>query len=213
MNAPNEEKPLSVYLKGLVDHGSLPDYVAEILNRLPDWKQQRKGAEMWKSNLGVPALEVVTRLENISKGIEEEVDFLHDADAILIRKPFLYVEQSLEEYIETLRDGLQQYVPEISCPVCGKPMGTGPSHIDCARYERLRNDWSLLGDLIQVQKEQPGDQERYREGQDRIWELNKALRSGFFKDGTPWNAPHTYTDMRNAAITQKNDESNGGSRS
>jgi hypothetical protein len=210
MSVRAEGKPLSDYLKGLVDQRSVPAYVAEILNSLPDWKQQREAVKEWNERLTEPAREVVAEFERKNKGIAGTLDFLLDFNVVHVKDPFVYLEENIDEYIDHIRSGLEDFMAELSCPVCEQSLGGGQRHIDCNRLDGFRFSCSLLSDLQKMGETEPNDDVRLQEYELQVNELEAALKSRHLKDGTPWNAPNTYSEMRKAKISQANEESSSG---
>jgi hypothetical protein len=209
MSTPVVVKPLSAYLKGLVEQKSLPVDVAEILNRLPDWKQQREAVQAWKDRLDGPATQVVAEFERKNKGIDTPLDFLLYRNAIQVKQEFYYHEEDFDEYMESMRDAFEQFLEEQACPVCRKSLGGG-RHIDCSRLESFRLCAGMEYEILNPQdesKELPHGSPEHKETVANylkhiyiVEELEKRLTSGYLKDGTPWNAPKTNTELKNEKL-------------
>jgi hypothetical protein len=107
MNPSAVGRPLSPYLQKLVDQGSLIEEVAQVVNQMPDWKEQQEAVKEWKSRLPELAYEVSTEVEKTraisSEGYLDSLDFLLDYNAIHVKTPYYYLETNLEEYLDYLR--------------------------------------------------------------------------------------------------------------
>jgi len=201
-----ESRPLSPYLKELVVCGQLPDSVAQIINCLPDWKQQQTAVQKWRERLDDPAKEVVAELEKTNRGDKSSLDFLVYLDAVFIKKAYLYLEETFDEYMESVRDDLERFLKEAACKVCAKPITTN-RHIDCHRLDDLRIMVSCQKHLQKLGKLTPEDEAKMLEYQVKLDINESRFAAGFLRDGTPWNAPNTYSAIRKAGLSQKKDES------
>jgi hypothetical protein len=189
MNTPVQEKPLSPYLDGLVGQGSLPEYVAKILNRLPDWKVQREAFELWKDRLDGPADEKVEEFKRYGQ-FDMPLDFLLYPGEILVKEPFFYEEESVDEFIELLRSRLVTFMQKHICAICAKPMGVNP-HLDCYRLQGFRGHYECLTNLHNSGKISLEDERKRLSYPAQIKEFEQAMASGRHADGKPWNAPKT----------------------
>jgi hypothetical protein len=194
MSAQTERKPLSSYLKGLIEQGTLSEYVADVFNRLPDWKDQRSAVEEWRQRLTGPANEVVAEFEKYH-GFDRPLDFLLDRNAVVILEQFMYQEESLDVFMDYVRFGLERFMQEQSCPICQKTLGT-QIHIDCKRLTEYRLCYGAQVALHDAGKSTPEHESKRHEYGTMVKELEQRLASGFFKDGTPWNAPRTNTEIQ-----------------
>ena len=92
MSNQKPEKSLSAYLKGLVDQGAVPDYVAKIINRLPDESQQQEAIKEWKDRLDGPAMKKLwLNWSRKNKGLGGTVDFLLDLNVVHVKDAFIYI--------------------------------------------------------------------------------------------------------------------------
>jgi len=140
---------------------------------------------------------------------------------IRILEPFSYLEEDFEDYIGHLRWDMENFLEDRSCPVCQKSLRGGLRHVDCSRLDRFRLACRIESAILNPDEdkdEMPQDSAEYQEHIRRfmkyIWvveNLEKALKAGFLRDGTPWNAPRTNTQikMEKPAGSQSGSKSNG----
>jgi hypothetical protein len=202
MTVSTQERPLSPYLKGLVEKGLLPGYVARILSRLPDWKQQREAVEDWGSRLDDPAKEIVAEFENMKETDTDRypIDCYQDGNEVVITYGYNHLYDTLDGYVEGIRSKLERFLKQAPCPFCDKPLMGDRRHVNCQTLWKYTRDRDYVRGLLQSGKGTQEHEQQLKLYEAVVNEFQEAFRAGHFPDGVSWTTPRYVDDTGKSKV-------------
>jgi ParB family chromosome partitioning protein len=117
-------------------------------------------------------------------------DMVTDGAKIWIKEPFDPAEETVDDYVEWVAEGLQAFLIYNTCATCSSLIKTGERHRDCGFIEYLRLQRAMLEALVNSAKATMEQTLVYEALGDKIANEEASRQCGVRSgDGKPWNSP------------------------